>query len=70
MRAFARTIPLRDRRRAGEKGRGDLLGRQAANLAQGHRNLCVDTERRMATDEDEPQTIVGKSVFHRRIRRL
>jgi hypothetical protein len=30
---FRSNDPLRDRRRAGEKGGGYLLGRQAANLA-------------------------------------
>src|SRR5262249_53311881 len=36
----------------------DLLGRQAADLAQGQRHLGVRLERRVAAGEDQPQPVV------------
>src|SRR5439155_102731 len=44
--------------RTGEKGAGDLLGREAADLAQGQRDLRVRRQSRMAAGEDQPQPIV------------
>ena len=49
---------LGERRRAGEERLGDLLGRQAAHLAQRQRDLRVDRERRVTAREDEAQAIV------------
>jgi hypothetical protein len=54
---------LRQRRRGGGKGEGDLLGRQAAHLAQRQHHLRVRRQRRVAAGEDEPQPVVLDALF-------
>ena len=54
---------LCDRRRPGQEGPGDLLGREIADLAQGERDLCVGRQRRMAAGEDQPQAVVREGVL-------
>ena len=49
---------LRERGRRGEKGVRDLLGLQAAHLAQRQRDLRVGREGGVAAGEDEPQAVV------------
>src|SRR5215831_15069406 len=43
-----------------EKSAGDLVGCESAKGAQRKRNLCLDSERRMAAGEDELQALIGK----------
>ena len=43
----------------------DLLGRQAADLAQRQRDLRVGRQRRMAAGEDQPEPIVLDALRHR-----
>ncbi len=54
--------PLRQRRRGGEEGTGDLLGREPADLAERQRNAGVLRERRVAASEDEPQQVIFQRV--------
>ena len=54
---------LRDGRRRAEERARDLLGRQAADLAQRQRDPRVRRERRMAAGEDEAQPIVLHDVL-------
>ena len=49
---------LRDGAWSREIGVRDLLGRQAADLAQRERDLGIGGQRRMAAGEDEPKAIV------------
>ena len=50
---------LGDGRRGREEGAGDLLGREAADLAEGHRDLRVLGQGGMAAGEDQAQGVVG-----------
>src|SRR6267378_8007905 len=54
---------LRQRRGGGEKRRRDLLRRQAAHLAQRHRDLRVRIQGGVAAGEDEAQPVVGDGVI-------
>ena len=56
---------LRQRRRRREKRPRDLLGRQAADLAQREGHLRVGRERRVAAREDETQPIVFDTLLVR-----
>ena len=44
---------------AREEGARDILGRQAAVLAQGQRDARLGGEQRVAAEEQEPQAVVG-----------
>ncbi len=49
---------LRQRGRRDEERVGDLLGREAAHLAQRKGNLCFRRQGRVAAGEDQPQPVV------------
>ena len=59
----------RERRRRHEEGARDLFRRQAADLAQRHRDLRVRPERRVAAGEHEAQPVVRQRLVHR-VRRV
>ncbi len=56
--ALARTMRWASGGRSGEEGAGDLLGGEAADLAQRQRHLGVRRQGRMAAGEDQPQPVV------------
>ncbi len=50
-----------------QKGPGDLLGGQIADLTQGQRHATIGRQGRMAAGEDQPQTVVFHLVHLRRL---
>ena len=50
--------PLRHGRGSGQEGGSDLIGREAAHLAEGERDLDFRIDGRVAAGEDEPQPVV------------
>src|SRR5437773_6351158 len=49
---------LGQRRRGDEKGRRDLLGRESANLAQRHGDLCIGIQCRVTAGENEAKAVI------------